>query len=88
MLKDGILQQFGHASEIYTKPGHMFVADFMGSPAMNLLSATVERSSEGLAISLPRPSGTPIIRLPVAATQEGLAPTQDARSSSASAPRP
>ena len=72
VLKDGILQQFGTPAEIYNNPVNMFVADFMGSPAMNLLSATVERSSEGLAISLPRPSGTPI-RLPVAATQEGLA---------------
>src|SRR5690554_3134501 len=41
VLKDGVLQQFGTPAEIYNNPANMFVADFMGSPAMNLLSARV-----------------------------------------------
>ena len=40
VLKDGELQQFGTPAEIYNHPANMFVADFMGSPAMNLLPAT------------------------------------------------
>ncbi len=42
VLKDGILQQFGTPAEIYNNPANMFVADFMGSPAMNLVPATIE----------------------------------------------
>ena len=38
VLKDGVLQQFGTPAEIYNSPANMFVADFMGSPAMNLLT--------------------------------------------------
>ena len=37
VLKDGVLQQFGSPAEIYNRPANMFVADFMGSPAMNLI---------------------------------------------------
>ena len=41
VLKDGVLQQFGTPAEIYNNPANMFVADFMGSPAMNLLTGTI-----------------------------------------------
>jgi len=34
VLKDGELQQVGTPAEIYNKPNNLFVADFMGSPAM------------------------------------------------------
>ena len=43
VLKDGELQQFGTPAEIYNSPANMFVADFMGSPAMNLVPATIGR---------------------------------------------
>ncbi len=41
VLKDGTLQQVGTPAEIYNRPANLFVADFMGSPAMNLLAARV-----------------------------------------------
>src|ERR1700759_1195295 len=41
VMKDGIVQQFGTPAEIYNNPANMFVADFMGSPAMNLLSGKI-----------------------------------------------
>ena len=41
VLKDGELQQVGTPAEIYNSPTNLFVADFMGSPAMNLLEGTV-----------------------------------------------
>ncbi len=43
VLKDGELQQVGTPYEIYNSPANLFVADFMGSPAMNLLEGTVRR---------------------------------------------
>jgi ABC-type sugar transport system ATPase subunit len=37
VLKDGELQQVGTPHEVYNRPANLFVADFMGSPSMNLL---------------------------------------------------
>jgi multiple sugar transport system ATP-binding protein len=57
VLKDGVLQQFGTPAEIYNNPSNMFVADFMGSPAMNLLTVAVEKNGADYAISLDRGDG-------------------------------
>ena len=39
VLKDGLLQQVGSPRDLYEKPNNVFVAGFIGSPAMNLFSA-------------------------------------------------
>jgi multiple sugar transport system ATP-binding protein len=39
VMKDGILQQVDSPLALYDKPANLFVAGFIGSPAMNLLSA-------------------------------------------------
>jgi multiple sugar transport system ATP-binding protein len=41
VLKEGMVQQVGTPAEIYNRPANLFVADFMGSPAMNMLKGTV-----------------------------------------------
>src|SRR3954451_9207634 len=46
LLKDGILQQVDTPLNLYDKPQNLFVAGFIGSPAMNLLNA---HSSDGHA---------------------------------------
>jgi len=51
VLKDGILQQSGTPAEIYNRPANVFVADFMGSPAMNLLEAEIVPGTRALKIS-------------------------------------
>ncbi len=51
------LQQFGTPAEIYNNPANMFVADFMGSPAMNLLPVKVEKSGSDYAITLDQGEG-------------------------------
>jgi multiple sugar transport system ATP-binding protein len=72
VLKDGVLQQFGTPAEIYNRPANIFVADFMGSPAMNLLNATVESSAGGgLEVSLERPNAA-ALKLPVPAGNNSL----------------
>ena len=48
VLKDGVIQQFATPEEIYDRPANMFVANFMGSPPMNLLRARVD-VNEGTA---------------------------------------
>jgi multiple sugar transport system ATP-binding protein len=39
VLKDGILQQVGTPRDLYERPQNVFVAGFIGSPAMNLFAA-------------------------------------------------
>ncbi|MFC7486228.1 ABC transporter ATP-binding protein [Knoellia sp. CPCC 206453] len=41
VLKDGILQQVATPREMYDTPANVFVAGFIGSPAMNLISVPV-----------------------------------------------
>src|SRR3954466_9873061 len=46
VLRKGVLQQLGTPTELYDRPANLFVAGFIGSPPMNVLSATVVRGSE------------------------------------------
>ena len=41
VLKGGLIQQIGSPDDIYDRPANVFVADFMGSPPMNLITARV-----------------------------------------------
>jgi multiple sugar transport system ATP-binding protein len=57
VLRDGILQQCAAPRELYRNPVNMFVAEFIGSPAMNLLTVPVVDHRVALgdwSISLPR----------------------------------
>jgi multiple sugar transport system ATP-binding protein len=47
VLQHGVLQQVAAPQELYLRPANLFVASFIGSPAMNLLEATVERGDGG-----------------------------------------
>ena len=42
VLKDGVLQQVDTPRNMYDNPNNVFVAGFIGSPAMNLLTVPVE----------------------------------------------
>jgi multiple sugar transport system ATP-binding protein len=54
VLRDGRLQQFAAPAELYDRPANVFVASFIGSPAMNLFDAAVEQDGISLAgASLP-----------------------------------
>ncbi len=41
VMNEGVLQQIGTPEQLYTKPDNVFVAGFIGSPAMNLVPAEV-----------------------------------------------
>jgi multiple sugar transport system ATP-binding protein len=47
VLRDGVLQQFDVPSALYERPVNLFVAEFIGSPAMNLVGADLRRSNGG-----------------------------------------
>jgi multiple sugar transport system ATP-binding protein len=42
VMRAGVLQQVGPPQELYDNPANLFVAGFIGSPAMNFMPATVE----------------------------------------------
>jgi multiple sugar transport system ATP-binding protein len=57
VLCDGVLQQFAAPRELYRNPANVFVAGFIGSPAMNLFTLPIVDSSVSLGdwpIQLPR----------------------------------
>jgi multiple sugar transport system ATP-binding protein len=57
VLRDGVLQQCAAPRELYRNPVNMFVAEFIGSPAMNLLTVPVVDHRVALgdwSIQLPR----------------------------------
>jgi multiple sugar transport system ATP-binding protein len=39
VMRNGVLQQVGTPEELYTRPVNVFVAQFIGSPAMNIVAA-------------------------------------------------
>ncbi|QVI22450.1 sn-glycerol-3-phosphate ABC transporter ATP-binding protein UgpC [Nocardia tengchongensis] len=57
VLKDGLLQQCASPRDLYRNPANLFVAGFMGSPAMNLFTLPVAGGSVtlgGCPLPLPR----------------------------------
>jgi multiple sugar transport system ATP-binding protein len=50
VLRSGLLQQVDRPQALYDRPANLFVAGFIGSPAMNLVEATLEQRNGGLAV--------------------------------------
>ena len=44
VMHDGRVEQIGTPLELYDRPGNLFVAQFIGSPAMNVIEGTVRRN--------------------------------------------
>lgn len=61
VMKGGVIQQIGTPSEIYNRPANLFVADFMGSPAMNLIPAKTQTAGKEMRIEIARKDGAPIV---------------------------
>ncbi|MBB3646481.1 multiple sugar transport system ATP-binding protein [Rhizobium sp. BK619] len=59
IMRDGLIQQLASPAEIYRRPANLFVAGFIGAPAMNFVEGRIERDgaspvfrSKGLAVEL------------------------------------
>ena len=64
VMHDGLVEQIGAPLELYDRPNNMFVAGFIGSPAMNMIKGRIRNNGSasfegpaGVKFSLP-PSGT------------------------------
>ncbi|MBN8919380.1 MAG: sn-glycerol-3-phosphate ABC transporter ATP-binding protein UgpC, partial [Rhizobiales bacterium] len=60
VMHDGVVEQIGAPLDLYDRPDNMFVAGFIGSPAMNFLKGSVRANG---SISFEGPNG---VRLPLA----------------------
>src|SRR5215204_3689977 len=61
VMHDGIVEQMGAPLDLYDRPANLFVAGFIGSPAMNILAGRLEGSGfladGGLALPVRHPPG-------------------------------
>ena len=58
VMHDGIVEQIGTPLELFDHPGNLFVAQFIGSPSMNVFAATVRGGQvEGLGALWALPAG-------------------------------
>ena len=61
VMRDGLVEQRGRPLELYDRPANLFVAGFIGSPAMNFLPGTLRRANNeamidlGPGVSVPAP---------------------------------
>jgi len=80
VMRDGVVQQFGTPDDIYTRPATRFVAEFIGSPAMNMLPVDApgadggELMVKGNAIALSPEHRDALRRQPAAGLVIGLRP--------------
>jgi multiple sugar transport system ATP-binding protein len=94
VLRDGVLQQVGTPLEVYERPANAFVAQFIGTPPMNMVHGVVSeggRDVRAAALSLPVPpalwaaAGAAAGRKVIAGIrpEHVLAPGRDARGDTA-----
>ena len=61
ILRDGVIEQQGTPMDVYDHPANLFVASFIGSPAMNLIKGKIGKgrfmSNSGVALPLPKKHG-------------------------------
>ena len=63
VLKGGVLQQADKPSVLYRHPSNMFVAGFIGSPAMNIFESTISIGSHAVTVEV----GRQTVEMPLAA---------------------
>jgi len=65
VMHDGVVEQIGAPLELYDRPNNIFVAGFIGSPAMNFLTGTIRTNGR---VEFEGPGGT---HLPLSAVAVG-----------------
>ncbi|RVC67102.1 TOBE domain-containing protein, partial [Mesorhizobium sp. M2A.F.Ca.ET.046.02.1.1] len=72
VMHDGMVEQIGPPLDLYDRPNNLFVASFIGSPAMNMLKGTILtegtprfQGEGGISVTLPAPfsigNGEPVV---------------------------
>src|SRR5690554_3952562 len=67
VMNDGVVEQIGAPLDLYDEPANLFVAGFIGSPAMNMVSGRLDETDPSIfltndGVKLPAPQGFPSAR--------------------------
>lgn len=73
VMHAGLLQQVGAPEEVYNRPANLFVAQFVGSPVMNVSDVAIEGGAGSAVLSFGQGAG-----IPVAGGHVGHLPGQNA----------
>ena len=60
VMKDGDIMQVAEPLTLYNQPANLFVAGFIGSPAMNFFNGTVRRAGNSLSFVEDNPAAPPL----------------------------
>lgn len=52
LIENGVVQQYDVPLDVYRRPNNLFVADFVGNPAINLIEAKGSQDQDGIHLSL------------------------------------
>ena len=52
IMHEGVLQQVGSPDEVYSRPANLFVAQFVGSPVMNVADAAVTETASSASVTV------------------------------------
>jgi multiple sugar transport system ATP-binding protein len=52
IMHEGVLQQVGSPDEVYSRPANLFVAQFVGSPVMNVADAAVAETASSVSVTV------------------------------------
>jgi multiple sugar transport system ATP-binding protein len=66
VMHDGIVEQIGAPLDLYDRPGNIFVAGFIGSPAMNFLKGHLASNGSGAVFKSDSGLTLPVARAPAA----------------------
>ena len=66
VLKDGVIQQVDTPTALYDYPANAFVASFIGSPEMNIVTGQLMRHDDGVVVEL----GAQVFRLPISKAEQ------------------
>ncbi|MGP1394915.1 MAG: ABC transporter ATP-binding protein [Inquilinaceae bacterium] len=79
VMRDGYIQQVGTPLEVFERPANLFVAGFIGSPAMNLIDVRVANGNGGPKLALADGTRIPIPGRPTRTLADGEAVTMGIR---------
>mgnify|MGYP000848963305 CR=1 FL=1 len=57
VMKDGIVQHLDEPQAVYDRPANVYVARFVGSPAMNIIPGRLEDGADGPVLVMDQPDG-------------------------------
>jgi multiple sugar transport system ATP-binding protein len=60
VMRDGVVEQRGEPLELYDRPANLFVAGFIGSPAMNFLPGRIRREARGARVEMANGLSVPL----------------------------